>query len=114
MFETIDQFTGEKYSKDYPQYTPGDTVKVHFKILEGDKERIQVFEGTIIAIKNKGPRSTITVRKISNGIGVERIFPVFSPLLQKITISKKGVVKRAKLYYLRSKFGKAAKVQEQK
>lgn len=90
----------------------GDTVKIHFKIVEGKNERIQVYEGVVIAFKNVGIRKTMTVRKISYGVGVERVFPVNSPRIQKIEVVRRGKVRRAKLYYLRERIGKAAKVKE--
>src|SRR5262245_48544527 len=97
---------------DLPTFRTGDTVRVHVKIKEGDKERIQVFEGIVIARKNGDLRSTFTVRKTSFGQGVERIFPLHSPIIEKIEVIKKGRVRRAKLYYLRNLKGKAAKIQE--
>ena len=99
---------------DIPPFLVGDTVKVHVKIKEGDKERIQVFEGVVIARRNGDLRSSFTVRKISFGQGVERIFPLHSPIIDKIEVSKKGKVRRAKLYYLRTLKGKAAKIREVK
>ena len=99
---------------DIPSFVVGDTVKVHVKIKEGDKERIQVFEGVVIARRNGDLRSSFTVRKISFGQGVERIFPLHSPVVDKIEVSKRGKVRRAKLYYLRSLKGKAAKIKEVK
>lgn len=99
---------------DIPEFAVGDTVKVHVKIKEGDKERIQVFEGVVIARRNGDLRSSFTVRKISFGQGVERIFPLHSPVIDKIEISKKGKVRRAKLYYLRGLRGKAAKIKEER
>ncbi|PYV45349.1 MAG: 50S ribosomal protein L19 [Acidobacteria bacterium] len=95
-----------------PTFRVGDTVRVHVKIKEGDKERIQIFEGIVIARKNGDLRSSFTVRKISFGQGVERIFPLHSPVIEQIEIVKKGRVRRAKLYYLRSLKGKAAKIKE--
>ena len=97
-----------------PAFLVGDTVKVHVKIKEGDKERIQVFEGVVIARRNGDLRSSFTVRKISFGQGVERIFPLHSPIIDKIEVSKRGKVRRAKLYYLRGLKGKAAKIKEVK
>ncbi|MBQ8869662.1 MAG: 50S ribosomal protein L19, partial [Oscillospiraceae bacterium] len=91
----------------------GDTVKVHVKIKEGDRERIQVFEGTVIARKHSGVSETFTVRRVSYGVGVERVFPVHSPNIDKLEIVRKGKVRRGKLYYLRNRVGKAAKVKEQ-
>ena len=99
---------------DIPSFLVGDTVKVHVKIKEGDKERIQIFEGVVIARRNGDLRSSFTVRKISFGQGVERIFPLHSPIIDKIEVSKKGKVRRAKLYYLRGLKGKAAKIKEVK
>ncbi len=90
----------------------GDTVRVHFTIREGDKERIQIYEGLVIAFKNSGVRKTFTVRKNSYGVGVERIFPLHSPKIEKVEVTRRGRVRRAKLYYIRGKVGKAAKVPE--
>lgn len=98
---------------DAPQFNIGDTVKVHVKIREGEKERIQVFEGTVIARKGSGVAETFTVRRLSYGVGVERVFPVHSPNVAKVEIVRAGKVRRAKLYYLRGRVGKAAKVKEQ-
>jgi large subunit ribosomal protein L19 len=94
------------------KFRPGDLVRVYQKIKEADKERTQVFEGTVIRIKKSGPRSSFTVRKISYGVGVEKIFPLHSPLIEKVEVRQKGSVRRAKLYYLRERTGKAAKVKE--
>ena len=91
-----------------PAFEPGDTLKVHVKVTEGEKDRIQVFQGMVIARKGGGVHSTFTVRKISDGIGVERVFPVYSPILSKIEVVRRGRVRRAKLYYLRERKGKAA------
>jgi large subunit ribosomal protein L19 len=99
---------------DLPEFRVGDTIRVHVKIKEGDKERIQVFEGVVIARKNGDLRSTFTVRKTSFGQGVERIFPLHSPIIDKIEVAKKGRVRRAKLYYLRALRGKAAKIKDMK
>lgn len=93
-------------------FSVGDTVKVFFKIVEGTTERVQVFEGIVIAKNNSGVRKTFTVRKISYGVGVERIFPMHSPRIEKIEVVRRGRVRRAKLYYLRDRVGKAAKVKE--
>lgn len=90
----------------------GDFIKVHAKIKEGNRERIQVFEGTVIALKGSGLKETFTVRRVSYGVGVERVFPVNSPRIDHIDVVRKGVVRRAKLYYLRDRVGKAAKVKE--
>ena len=97
-----------------PVFSPGDTVKVHVKVREGEKERIQVFQGLVIARKGGGVRETFTVRKISQGIGVERTFPVHSPVLEKIEVERHGLVRRAKLYYLRERKGKAARIAEKR
>lgn len=97
------------------EFEVGDTVKVHYKIVEGNKERIQTYEGIVIAINNKGIRKTFTVRRISYDIGVERVFPLFSPKIAKIEVSRKGKTRRSKLYYLRQRKGKAAtKLQEKR
>ena len=95
-----------------PEINVGDTVKVHVKIKEGDKSRIQIFEGTIIAKKHGGIHETFTVRRVAHGCGIERVFPVHSPVVEKIELVRAGRVRRAKLYYLRSRVGKAAKVKE--
>jgi large subunit ribosomal protein L19 len=96
------------------EFNVGDTVKVHTKIIEGENERVQVFSGVVIAKKHHGIRETFTVRRVSFGHGVEKIFPLNSPRVEKIEVERKGHVRRAKLYYLRSKIGKSAKVKEQK
>jgi large subunit ribosomal protein L19 len=98
--------------KDVPEFRPGDTIKVHVKIKEGDKERLQAFEGVVIARKNRGLGETITVRKISFGQGVERIFPVNAPVIDHIDVVRTGKVRRAKLYYIRGLKGKAARLKE--
>ena len=102
----------QQIKSDLPELKVGDTVKVHQKIKEGNRERIQVFEGTIIAIKHSGINKSVTVRRISYGVGVEKTFPVHSPNIAKFEVLRKGKVRRAKLYYLRGRVGKAAKVQE--
>lgn len=96
------------------EYEIGDTVRVHYKIIEGNKERIQVYEGVVIAIDNKGMSKTFTVRKISFDVGVERVFPVFSPKIAKIEVVRKGKIRKAKLYFLRERKGKSAKLKEKK
>jgi large subunit ribosomal protein L19 len=98
--------------QDLPNINPGDTVKVHVKVREGNKERIQVFEGVVLAHKGGGVAESITVRKVSHSVGVERTFPVNSPMLAKIEVTRRGIVRRAKLYYLRGKVGKAARIKE--
>jgi large subunit ribosomal protein L19 len=97
---------------DLPRFRPGDTVRVHVKIKEGDKYRIQVFEGVVIVQKNNGVSSTFTVRKVSFGYGIERIFTVHSPIIEKLEVVKSGKVRRARLYYLRGRRGKAARLKE--
>ena len=99
---------------DLPSFSPGDTIKVHVKVKEGDKERIQVFQGLVISRKGGGTRSMFTVRKISGGIGVERMFPLYSPTIDKIEVERHGRVRRAKLYYLRNLRGKAARIEEKR
>ncbi|MFN4032272.1 MAG: 50S ribosomal protein L19 [Fimbriimonadales bacterium] len=113
MNHTILQEVEQPYLKtDLPEFRPGDTVRVHVRVVEGGKERIQVFEGVVIARKNRGIADTITVRKVSYGVGVERTFPVHSPMIAKIEVTRKGKVRRAKLYYLRNLSGKAARLKE--
>ncbi len=108
----IDQIEKAYTDKEIPKFGPGDTVRVHVKISEGNKFRIQVFEGVVIAIKNRGNRSAFTVRKVSQGYGVERVFPLYSPVIELIERVRRGRVRRAKLYYLRERKGKAARIQE--
>jgi large subunit ribosomal protein L19 len=104
-----------KYMKDdIPEFNPGDTLKVSTKIKEGDKERIQAFEGVVIQRRGKGTGESFTLRKISSGVGVERIFPLFSPNITKIELIRQGKVKRAKLFYLRGLKGKSARIEEKK
>ncbi len=100
------------FKKDITSFRVGDTINIRMRVKEGDKERIQAFEGIVIARRGSGTRETFTVRKISYGIGVEKIIPILSPLIDRITVVRRGDVRRAKLYYLRSKKGKAAKVKE--
>jgi len=96
----------------HPKFKAGDTITVHYKIKEGDKERIQQFSGVVIQRKNEPATASFTVRKISNGVGVERIFPVSSPFIDKIELNKVGIVRRAKIYYIRTRTGKAARIRE--
>ena len=110
----IDVIEAEQRRKDVPAFRPGDTVKVHVRVVEGDKERIQVFEGTVLRRSGAGVRETFTVRKTSYGVGVERTFPVHTPTVEKIEVVSKGDVRRAKLYYLRDRVGKAAKIKEKR
>ena len=99
--------------KEVPAFNVGDTIKVHVKIQEGDKSRIQIFEGTVIAKKHGGVAETFTVRRVAHGCGIERVFPLHSPVVEKVEVIRRGKVRRAKLYYLRDRVGKAAKVKEQ-
>ena len=99
---------------DIPNFEPGDTVKVHVKVKEGEKERIQVFQGIVISRKGGGTRQMFTVRKVSGGVGVERMFPLYSPSIDRIEVERHGRVRRAKLYYLRDLRGKAARIEEKK
>ncbi|MBE7030344.1 MAG: 50S ribosomal protein L19 [Ruminococcaceae bacterium] len=110
--DIISSITKDQIRTDLPELLIGDTVRVHVQIKEGNRERIQVFEGTIIAKKHGGISETFTVRRVSYGVGVERTFPVNSPKIAKIEVVRKGKVRRAKLYYLRDRVGKAAKVKE--
>ena len=103
-----------KAAKDIPEFRPGDTVRVGVKVIEGDRSRVQAFEGVCIARANKGIGSNFTVRKMSFGEGVERVFPLYSPTIDSITVVRKGVVRRAKLYYLRGRTGKSARIAERK
>ena len=108
--DALKTITEGQLKADAPVFKIGDTVKVHVKIREGERERIQVFEGTIIARKGSGVSSTFTVRRVSYGVGVERVFPVHSPNVAKVEVVRSGKVRRSKLYYLRDRVGKAAKV----
>ena len=108
--DVIKELTAEQLKKDVPELLIGSTVKVHVRIKEGEKERIQIFEGTIIAKNNSGIAETFTVRRVSYGVGVERVFPIHSPNVKAVTVIRAGSVRRSKLYYLRDRVGKAAKV----
>ncbi len=108
----IQEITREQLRQDLPNFRPGDTLKVHVKVIEGSRERIQLFEGVVIQRRGGGISETFTVRKISYGVGVERTFPLHSPKIDKIEVARRGKVRRAKLYYLRSLRGKAARIQE--
>ena len=110
--DVIKELTAEQLKKDVPEILIGSTVKVHVRIKEGEKERIQIFEGTVIAKNNSGIQETFTVRRVAYGCGVERVFPLHSPSVAKVELVRKGRVRRAKLYYLRDRVGKAAKVKE--
>ncbi len=111
IIETLEK---EQLRSDIPDFAPGDTVRVHAKIVEGSRERIQMFEGVVISRQGTGVRETFTVRRISYGIGVERMFPVHSPRIEKIDVLRKGIVRRANLYYLRNLTGKAARIKEKR
>ncbi len=110
--DLIREVTQDYLRTDFPDFRPGDNVKVHVRLKEGEKERIQVFEGLVIARKHGGVSETFTVRKISSGIGVERTFPLHTPSISKIEVSRRGRVRRAKLYYIRDLRGKAARIKE--
>ena len=110
----LDAVDAASLRKDLPNFRPGDELKVHVRVIEGNKSRIQVFQGLVIARQGSGIRETFTVRKISYGVGVERIFPVHAPVIERIELVRKGEVRRAKLYYLRDLRGKAAKIRERR
>ncbi len=110
----IEKILEKEKRTDIPEIWPGDQVVVHYKIFEGNKERIQPFRGNVIAIKGSGTGRTITVRKVSYGIGVERIFPLHSPMIDKIVVERRGKVRRAKLFYLRQRTGKATRITEKR
>src|SRR6187551_1834165 len=112
--QTLDSIDAASLRSDVPTFRPGDTVKVHVRVVEGNRERIQVFQGVVIRRQGGGVRETFTVRKVSFGVGVERTFPVHSPIVEKIEIVTRGDVRRAKLYYLRELRGKAAKIKEKR
>ena len=111
IIEVLEQ---EQLRSDIPEFRAGDTVKVHAKIVEGNRERIQVFEGVVISRSGSGVRENLTVRRVSYGVGVERTFPVHSPRIDKIEVARRGIVRRAKLYYLRNLTGKAARIRERR
>ncbi len=112
MNRIIDEINKEQMSREIPEFAPGDTVVVNVKVKEGNRERLQAFEGVCIAIRNRGLNSAFTVRKISHGTGVERVFQTYSPLIDSIKVKRRGDVRRAKLYYLRGRTGKAARIKE--
>ena len=112
--DLIQAIEKEQMRRDLPDFRPGDQVKVHVKVIEGNRERIQVFEGVVIRRRGGGLRETFTVRRVSYGVGVERTFPVHSPRLEKIEVVRRGKVRRARLYYLRTKLGKAGRIAERK
>lgn len=112
MSKIIDRINKEQMQREIPTFAPGDTVVVDVKVKEGERERLQAYEGVVIAMRNRGLNSAFTVRKISYGEGVERVFQTYSPLIDKITVKRRGDVRRAKLYYLRDRQGKAARIKE--
>ncbi len=112
MSEIIKQIEAEQMQKDVPDFAPGDTVVVQVKVTEGERERLQAFEGVVIAKRNRGLNSSFTVRKVSHGEGVERVFQTWSPLVAAIEVKRRGDVRRAKLYYLRDRQGKSARIRE--
>jgi len=114
MSNVIDQLAAESLRSDVPAFRAGDTIKVHVKVVEGSRSRIQVFQGVVIKLQGSGLGRTFTVRKVSFGVGVERTFPINSPIFEKIEIVTRGDVRRAKLYYLRNLRGKAAKIKERR
>ena len=112
MSKIIDMLEQEQLKTDLPDFAPGDTVVVQVKVTEGDKSRLQAFEGVVIAVKNRGLHSAFTVRKISNGVGVERVFQTHSPIVDSIEVKRRGAVRQAKLYYLRELSGRKARITE--
>jgi large subunit ribosomal protein L19 len=110
----LDMLKGAYARDDLPAFRPGDTVKVHVRVVEGNRERTQVFEGVVIARNGSGLDASFTVRKVSFGIGVERVFPVNAPIIQKVEVTRRGDVRRSKLYYLRDRVGKAARIKEKR
>lgn len=112
MSRIIDEINQEQMNRDIPAFAPGDTVVVHVKVKEGNRERLQAFEGVVIALRNRGLNSAFTVRKISHGTGVERVFQTYSPMIDSVTVKRRGDVRRAKLYYLRGREGKSARIKE--
>ncbi|NQY63001.1 MAG: 50S ribosomal protein L19 [Alteromonadaceae bacterium] len=112
MSNIIKMLEEEQMKADVPAYSPGDTVVVQVKVVEGDKSRLQAFEGVVIAVKSRGLHSAFTVRKISNGVGVERVFQTHSPIVDSIEIKRRGDVRQAKLYYLRERSGRSARIKE--
>ena len=111
---TLDHLEAQYLRDDIPDFGPGDTVKVHVRVVEGGRERVQVFEGVVISRDGGGLRESFTVRKISFGVGVERIFPLHAPIIAKIEVTRRGDVRRAKLYYLRDRVGKATRIKEKR
>jgi len=112
MSKIIEMLEQEQLKKDLPDFAPGDTVVVQVKVTEGDKSRLQAYEGVVIAVKNRGINSAFTVRKISSGVGVERVFQTHSPIVDSIEVKRRGDVRQAKLYYLRERSGRSARIKE--
>jgi len=112
MSKIIEAIEKEQMNKEIPEFSPGDTVVVQVRVKEGERERLQAFEGVVIAKRNRGLNSAFTVRKISHGEGVERVFQTYSPVVNSVTVKRRGDVRRAKLYYLRGRTGKAARIRE--
>lgn len=112
--KATDVLDAQSLRDDIPAFSPGDTLKVHVRVVEGNRERVQVFQGVVIARRGEGIRESFTVRKVSFGVGVERTFPLHSPIIAKIEVVTRGRVRRAKLYYLRDRVGKAARVRERR
>lgn len=112
MSELLKVIEATQFRDDVPDFNAGDTVNVHLRVVEGEKERIQQFEGTVLGLKGSGANRTFTVRKMSSGVGVERIFPIHSPRIAKIEVRRRGQVRRAKLFYLRERRGKSARIRE--
>jgi large subunit ribosomal protein L19 len=110
----LDMLEGAHLRDDLPDFRAGDTVKVHVRVVEGGRERVQVFEGVVIARNGTGLKASMTVRKISFGVGVERVFPIHAPIIQKIEVVRRGDVRRSKLYYLRERSGKSARIKEKR
>ncbi len=111
---TLDQIEAAYLRDDVPEFAPGDTVRVNVRVIEGGRERVQAYEGVVIGRSGSGARETVTVRKLSFGVGVERIFPIHAPILQSIEVLRRGAVRRAKLYYLRDRVGKAGRIKEKR
>jgi large subunit ribosomal protein L19 len=111
---TLDQVEAAHLRSDLPEFGPGDTVRVHVRVVEGGRERVQAYEGVVIARNHGGLRETATVRKVSFGVGVERIFPIHAPIVQRIEVIRRGDVRRAKLYFLRGRVGKATRIKEKR
>ena len=112
MTDIVKELEAELLQKAIPEFSPGDTIVVQVRVKEGNRERLQAFEGVVIAKRNRGANSSFTVRKISHGEGVERVFPTYSPMIAEITVKRRGAVRRAKLYYMRERKGKAARIRE--